>query len=76
LISESTASCNITIHNPLSTLIIDEAIMVREASGVYSYEYQTSSDDIDIGKWLVTFKATVYNFTALTQDRFILDIPD
>jgi hypothetical protein len=72
IISESTAVCKITISSPGFAAMVDDATMTREASGVYSYNYQTPSDDTYTGKWVVTFSATADTLTMLTQDKFTL----
>lgn len=76
IISETSATCTITIRTPGSTDIVDAAAMTKDADYVYSYEYQTPSDDIYTGKWLITFRATLDDLTALSQDRFILTTQD
>ena len=76
IISETAAICKITIEAPGGTNLVDGALMTKDADYVYSYEYQTPSDDIYTGKWIVTFKATEDEsgtiLTALTQDKFTL----
>ena len=72
IISESTATCKITISTPGFAAMVDDATMTREAGGVYSYEYQTPSADTYTGKWVVTFSATADDLTMLTQDKFTL----
>lgn len=72
IISEVTATCTITIETPGRTHLVDDVVMTKDADYIYSYEYQTPSDDIYTGRWLVTFKATFDSLTALTQDKFIL----
>jgi hypothetical protein len=76
IISEATATCKITIETPYGINLVDGEIMTKDADYVYSYEYQTPSEDIYTGKWIVTFRATFNNLTALTQDRFVLTSRD
>lgn len=68
----SADSCTITIDDPVQNPIIEENGMTQESDYVYSYVYQTVVAHFGKGCWLVTFKATVGDKTALTQDVFQL----
>ena len=72
IISETTATCKISFSNPCSTKVVDAATMTSEADYVYSYTYQTPSDDVYTGRWVVTLTALSGSYTALTQDKFTL----
>ena len=72
ILSEATATSTITIHDPGTTIVVDDVAMTKEADYVYSYVYQTPSNSLAPGDWIVTFKAVSGDETVITQDRFTL----
>ena len=74
IITSANASAKIVISNPMMTVVVDNEDMTKEDDYVYSYVYQTPSDDVYTGKWIVTYKAIDIsdNITMLSQDKFIL----
>jgi len=72
IISEITATCTISIDDPMAAVLVDDVGMTKEADYVYSYVYQTTANHFGEGDWVVTLKATYDGITMLTQDRFSL----
>lgn len=72
IINSASATAQIDIWDPQTTTIVDNEEMTKEADYVYSYVYQTPSDDVYTGKWIITYKVTEGGITMLTQDRFTL----
>jgi len=74
IITSASATSEIIISNPMMTVVVDSEDMTKEADYVYSYVYQTPSEDVYTGRWIVTYKAidTNDNITMLSQDKFTL----
>ncbi len=72
VLSEATAdTCKITIDDPSENVKVDAADMTKEADYVYSYVYQSVTTN-DEGDWVITIKATLGDYTSVTQRRFTL----
>jgi len=74
IINKISAVATMTISNPMMTLVVDNEGMTKEADYVYSYVYQTPSEDVYTGEWIITYRAldTDDNITTLSQDKLIL----
>ena len=74
IINNVSATSKIVISNPMMTLVVDNEDMTKEVDYVYSYVYQTPSEDVYTGRWIVTYKAidSSDNITMLVQDKFTI----
>lgn len=72
VLSEATVdTCKITIDDPSENVEVDAADMTKEADYVYSYVYQSSAANAE-GDWVITIKATLGDYTSVTQRKFTL----
>jgi len=72
ILSSATAdNCKITIDDPSENVKVDGVEMTKEADYVYSYVYQSITTN-DEGDWIITIKATLGDYTSVTQRRFNL----
>lgn len=64
-------SAQITIDDPFETVKVNAATMIKDADGVYSYIYQSSSTDEE-GDYIITITVLYGGYTAVVQDTFTL----
>lgn len=73
VISIATATtAKITIDDPNKVVKIDAVDMTKDADYVYSYIYQSVSTDDD-GEYVITISINDGNYTAVIQDKFVLE---